>query len=161
MSKKILVTYFSCSGVTRELAGQISTEVDGDLFEIVPEVPYTNADLNWMNDKSRSSIEMKDPSSRPVIASKIDDFSKYDTVFIGFPIWWYTFPSIINTFLESYDFNGKTIIPFATSGSSGLGQIEQHFKKACKGNVFWKKAEVFKGGSSHKQLIAWLENLNI
>lgn len=161
MGSKILITYFSCSGVTKEVAGEIASEVAGDMFEILPEVPYTSADLNWMNKKSRSSVEMKDPTFRPVIASTIDNFARYDTVFIGFPIWWYTFPSIINTFLESYDFNGKTVIPFATSGSSGLGQIEQNFKKACKDNVFWKKAEVFKGGSDRKKMVAWLENLDL
>ena len=120
--KKILVAYFSASGETAKLAKTIAGVVDGDLFEIVPEVPYTAADLDWMDKGSRSTAEMNDDNSRPAIVSKLADMAQYDTVFVGFPIWWYQAPRIIETFLESYDFAGKTVIPFATSGS-GLSTV--------------------------------------
>ena len=118
---KVLVAYFSASGVTAKVAKRLSASIGADLFEIVPEELYTKADLNWMNRKSRSSVEMNDRSSRPAITSKVEDMSGYDVVFVGFPVWWYREPSIIDTFMESYDFSGKKVIPFATSGTSGLG----------------------------------------
>ena len=116
--KKILVAYFSCSGVTAKAAKRLATVVGADLYEIKPETPYTREDLNWMDKKSRSSVEMNDPASRPAIAGKIENMDEYDVVFVGFPIWWYVAPTIINTFLESYDLSGKTIVPFATSGEA-------------------------------------------
>ena len=119
--KKILAAYFSATGTTAEVAERLAKATGGDLFEIKPEQPYTDEDLDWRNKQSRSSIEMADQSSRPMIASKVEDMGKYDVVFVGFPIWWYREPSIIDTFMESYDFAGKTVIPFATSGSSGMG----------------------------------------
>lgn len=119
MSKK-LVAYFSASGVTEKMAKTLAEVTGADLFEIQPAVPYTTADLDWMNKKSRSSVEMSNPDSRPEIGNKIPDMGQYDTVFVGFPIWWYVAPTIINTFLESYDFTGKKIATFATSGGSGL-----------------------------------------
>ena len=118
---KILVAYFSATGNTKSVATTLATAIGADLFEIVPEQPYTSDDLNWQNDTSRSSVEMGDKTSRPAIASKIDDISQYNIVFVGSPIWWGREPSIIDTFIESYDFAGKTVIPFATSGSSGIG----------------------------------------
>ena len=118
---KLLVAYFSASGTTAEVAKRLSKAAEADIYEIKPEVPYTRADLNWMDKKSRSSIEMSDKSSRPAIADKNANIADYDTIFIGFPIWWYVAPTIINTFLESYDFSGKKIVLFATSGGSGLG----------------------------------------
>ena len=121
MSQKSLVVYFSCSGVTKKTAELLSDVAGADLFEIRPEVPYTKADLDWMDKKSRSTVEMNDPSSRPAIADKVEHMEQYDTVYVGFPIWWYVAPTIINTFLESYDFSRKTVIPFATSGGSGFG----------------------------------------
>ena len=120
MSKK-LVAYFSASGTTKKAAERLAKATGADLFEIKPKVPYSSADLNWMDKKSRSSVEMSDPSSRPEIAEKIPNLADYDTVFLGFPIWWYVAPRIINTFVESYDFTGKTLVPFATSGGSGMG----------------------------------------
>lgn len=117
MSKK-LTAYFSASGVTKRYAEKIAKATGADLFEIKPKVPYTNVDLDWRNSNSRSSVEMKDPDSRLEIAEKLADMEEYDTVFVGFPIWWYVAPTIIDTFLESYDFSGKTVIPFATSGGS-------------------------------------------
>ncbi len=116
-----LVAYFSATGNTKSVASRLATATGADLFEIKPENIYTSDDLNWQNDKSRSSIEMADKNSRPIIASKIENIAKYKTIFIGFPIWWGREPSIIDTFMESYDFAGKTIIPFATSGSSDIG----------------------------------------
>lgn len=126
MSKK-LVAYFSASGVTERYAARLAKVTGAELFEIKPSVPYTNADLNWQNSNSRSSVEMKNPDSRPEIAEKFADMDSYDTVFVGFPIWWYVAPTIIDTFLESYDFSGKTVIPFATSGGSGMGQNRRGF----------------------------------
>ena len=121
MANKSLVTYFSASGVTKKVAEKLAEAAGADLFEIKPEVAYTEADLNWMDKKSRSSIEMNDKSFRPAIAEKYNNMADYDVVYVGFPIWWYVAPTIINTFLESYDFSGKTIVLFATSGGSGFG----------------------------------------
>lgn len=117
---KSLVAYFSASGVTKRAAEVLAKAAEADLHEIKPAVPYSEADLNWMNKKSRSSVEMADPSSRPEIANKVENMDQYDTVFVGFPIWWYVAPTIINTFLEQYDFLGKKIVLFATSGGSGF-----------------------------------------
>lgn len=119
--KKVLVAYFSASGVTAGVADKLSKAIGADLFEIKPEQIYTEADLDWRNKQSRSSVEMNDKNSRPAIASKVDNMAQYDVVFVGFPIWWYREPSIIDTFMEDYDFSGKTVVPFATSGSSGIG----------------------------------------
>lgn len=121
MSKK-LVAYFSASGTTKKVAERLAKAAGADLFEIRPAIPYTSADLNWMDKKSRSSVEMNDPDSRPEIAETIPNMVDYDTVFIAFPIWWYVAPHIIHTFVESYDFSGKTLVPFATSGGSGMGK---------------------------------------
>ena len=119
--KQVLVAYFSATGTTKAVAEKLAQSVNADLFEITPEQPYSAADLNWRNDKSRSSVEMADRASRPAIASKVEDMGTYEVVFVGFPIWWYREPSIIDTFTESYDFAGKTVVPFATSGTSGMG----------------------------------------
>ncbi len=130
---KTLVAYFSASGITEKVAKTLAQTIGADLFEIAPKVPYTKADLNWRDKNSRSTIEMNDPSSRPEIAAKCDNMSEYDTVFVGFPIWWYVAPTIINTFLESYDLTGKTIVPFATSGGSGMGKTNEKLAPSCKG----------------------------
>ena len=132
MSKR-LVAYFSASGVTAKVAENLADAIGADVFEIQPEVPYTKADLNWMDKKSRSTIEMSDPTSRPAIAAKRDNMDEYDTIFVGFPIWWYVAPTIINTFLESYNLKGKTIIPFATSGGSGMGKTNEKLAPSCPG----------------------------
>lgn len=133
MNKKILVAYFSASGTTAMTARNLAKAAGADLYEIRPAVPYTNADLDWTNPKSRSSVEMNDRSGRPTLADIDADISAYDVVFVGFPIWWYVAPTIINTFLESYDFAGKTIIPFATSGGSGMGETNEGLEKSCPG----------------------------
>lgn len=125
---KALVAYFSASGVTEKTAKQLAGAIGADLYKIEPKVKYTNADLDWRNEKSRSSVEMKDKTSRPEIAGEKIDISGYDTVFVGFPIWWYVAPTIINTFLESHDFSGKKIVVFATSGGSGFGNTLKEFK---------------------------------
>ena len=130
MSKK-LVAYFSASGVTEKMAKTLAEVTGADLFEIQPVVPYTTADLDWMNKKSRSSVEMSNPDSRPEIGNKIPDMGQYDTVFVGFPIWWYVAPTIINTFLEAYDFSGKKIVLFATSGGSGFGNTVKELQSSA------------------------------
>lgn len=132
---KILVAYFSASGVTKNAAEKLAQAANADLFEIKPVRPYTDADLDWTDKKSRSIIEMNDLSSRPEIAEKCENMGSYDVVFVGFPIWWYVEPRIIDTFIDSYDFSGKTVIPFATSGGSGLGKTVENFKKLLGENV--------------------------
>lgn len=155
MSKK-LVAYFSASGVTEKMAKTLAEVTGADLFEIQPAVPYTTADLDWMNKKSRSSVEMSNPDSRPEIGNKIPDMGQYDTVFVGFPIWWYVAPTIINTFLESYDFTGKKIATFATSGGSGMGKTDSSLKK-CAPNADWKEGKRF-GSADKNALKAWAES---
>ena len=132
MSRK-LVAFFSASGVTAKVAETLSETIGADLFAIEPKVPYTKADLDWMDKNSRSTLEMNDPVSRPEIARVRDNMDEYDILFVGFPIWWYVAPTIINTFLESYDLTGKTIIPFATSGGSGMGKTNEKLVPSCKG----------------------------
>ena len=132
MSKR-LVAYFSASGITAKVAENLADAIGADIFEIQPDVPYTKADLNWMDKKARSTIEMSDPTSRPAIAAKRDNMDEYDTIFVGFPIWWYVAPTIINTFLESYDLKGKTIVPFATSGGSSMGKTNEKLAPSCPG----------------------------
>lgn len=130
---KVLVAYFSASGVTAKAAAKLAKAAGADLFEIIPEQVYTKADLNWQDKNSRSSVEMNDRSSRPAIKSKIENMGQYDVVFVGFPVWWYREPSIIDTFMESYDFTGKTVVPFCTSGGSGLGSTSSNLQALAKG----------------------------
>lgn len=154
---KTLVAYFSASGVTRGVATQLAEVAGADLYEIVPEQIYTDADLDWRDSLSRSSVEMKDKTSRPSIKKtelKIDD---YDTIYVGFPIWWYTCPTIINTFMETYDFAGKTVIPFATSGSSPIEQACSDLKSAYpKAN--WKEGRLL-NNATKEQLEEWVKSL--
>ena len=139
MTNKTLVAVFSASGVTRNVGREIARVTGGDFFEIVPGEHYTAADLNYMNSKSRRSLEMNDPNSRPEIASAVENMDSYDTVIIGFPIWWGVAPRIIETFLESYDFSGKTIVPFCTSGGSGVGRSDTELHKNVSKNVKWMR----------------------
>lgn len=157
MSRK-LVAYFSASGVTAKVAEILSEAIGADLYAIEPEVPYTKADLDWMDKKSRSTIEMNNPASRPAIAGKRDNMNDYDTVFVGFPIWWYVAPTIINTFLESYDLTGKTIIPFATSGGSDMGKTNEKLLPSCKGAKLLD-GKIFKASVSGADLAKWAEGL--
>lgn len=154
---KTLVAYFSASGVTRQVATQLADVANADIYEIVPEQLYTDADLNWRDSLSRSSVEMKDKTSRPAIKKtelKIDDYS---TIYIGFPIWWYTCPTIINTFMEAYDFAGKTVIPFATSGGSTIEQACKDLKAAYpKAN--WKEGRLL-NDASKDDLEEWVNSL--
>lgn len=150
---KSLVAYFSASGVTKEMAQRMAKAVGADLFEIRPAAPYTQADLDWTDKKSRSSVEMNDPASRPEIAETLPNMGDYNTVFIGFPIWWYVAPRIINTFVESYDFSGKTLVPFATSGGSGMGKTVEELKKLCPG-ADWKNGKLL-NKVTDKELNDW------
>lgn len=159
MSKK-LVAYFSASGVTESVARNLSQTAGADLYRIQPEVPYTSADLDWMNKKSRSSIEMNDPASRPAIAAEDLDISSYDVVFLGFPVWWYMAPTIINTFLETYDFSGKTVIPFATSGSSGIENCEKKLQQQYP-SINWKSGKLLNGHPGQDVLDSWVKSLNV
>ena len=153
---KALVAFFSASGVTKKLSEKLAKVIGADLFDIVPETHYTKEDLNWMDKKSRSSVEMNDRASRPAIASKVEDMAQYDVVFIGFPIWWYREPSIIDTFAEAYDFGGKTIIPFATSGGSGLGESGMNIGALAK-DAHVIEGKRFASGVSEEELKGWAE----
>lgn len=155
MSKK-LVAYFSASGVTAGVAKTLAEAAGADLYEIKPEIPYTQADLNWMDKQARSTVEMNDLSYRPALADKNANIADYDTIFVGFPIWWYIAPTIINTFLESYDFSGKKIILFATSGSSGFGKTVENLINSCPGAAI-KEGSLFKAGVSKEELAAWVK----
>ena len=137
MAGKTLVAVFSASGVTKRVGEEIARVSGGDFFEIIPKEKYTSADLNYMKKRSRSSIEMNDPSARPEFEGTVADMDSYDTVIIGFPIWWGVAPRIIETFLESYDFSGKTIVPFCTSGGSGVGRSDTALHKNVSGDVKW------------------------
>lgn len=159
MSRK-LVAYFSASGVTAKVAENLSETIGADLFEIAPAVLYTKADLDWTDKNSRSTIEMNDPASRPVIAGKRDNMDEYDTIFVGFPIWWYVAPTIINTFLESYDLTGKTVIPFATSGGSGMGKTNEKLQPSCP-NAKLLEGKRFDANVSKAELAAWVDSLKL
>lgn len=144
---KALIAYFSASGVTARAAKEMAAATGADLYEIQSAEPYTDADLNWMDKKSRSTIEMNDPACRPAIAGGVQDMAQYDTVLIGFPIWWYVEPRIVDTFLESYDFSGKTLIPFATSGGSGIGKAEKSLQAHCPA-ASWAKGQLLNGAGA-------------
>ena len=155
---RALVAYFSASGVTKRVAENLSKAAGADLFEIVPEKIYTNADLNWQDKQSRSSVEMNDRKSRPAISSKIDDIKQYSHVFVGFPVWWYREPSIIDTFMESYDWNGITVIPFCTSGGSGLGDAGKNMQTLGKGAKVIDGKRL-SGNASDADLKAWVDQV--
>ena len=155
--KKVLIAYFSASGVTEGVAMQLAEVTGGDLHKIQPEQPYTDADLDWRDKQSRSSVEMKDKSSRPAITNKLANMQDYDVVYVGFPIWWYTAPTIINTFMESYDFKGKTVIPFATSGGSSIKKACEDLKTAYP-EVNWKEGKLL-NRTSKKELDTWVKGL--
>ena len=160
MSKK-LVAYFSASGVTAKVADMLADAVGADIYEIRPEVPYTKADLNWMNKKSRSSVEMNDKAFRPAIADKNAKIDQYDTIFLGFPIWWYVAPTIINTFLEGYDFSGKKVILFATSGSSGFGKTAEELKVSVPASCEIIEGKLLNGKQTIPSIREWTEALNL
>ena len=153
MSRK-LVAYFSASGATAKLAERLADAIGADIFAIEPAIPYTKADLDWTNQKSRSTIEMNDLGCRPEIESKIENMAQYDVVFVGFPVWWYREPSIIDTFMESYDFAGKTVVPFATSGVSPIGDAGKNMQSLAPGAMI-AAGKRFPSGASAAELAKW------
>lgn len=156
---KILVAYFSASGITKEVAQTVAAVAGAELFEIAPKVPYTAADLDWTNDQSRTSIECKDKAARPELAATAD-ISGFDAVFVGFPVWWYTAPNIVFSFLESGDFGGKIIVPFCTSGGSELGGAPRDMAKCAPGAIF-KEGRRFNFGVNRATVRKWLEELGV
>lgn len=157
---EILVAYFSATGITEKLAKKIANVVDGDLHEIHPEIPYSAADLDWMNKNSRSSVEINDKSFRPAIANKLESTENIKILILAFPIWWYIAPTIINTFLEQYDWNDKIIIPVATSGSSGMGNTNAELESSCPGAIL-KDGKRFDVNVSEKEIKTWFESLRV
>lgn len=158
--KKALVAYFSASGVTAEVAKKLGNAVEADIYEIQPEVPYTQADLNWNDKQARSTIEMHDKSIRPAIAGRDAHISEYDVIFVGFPIWWYVAPTIINTFLEAYDFSGKTIVLFATSGGSGFGDTVKELECSCP-DAKLIEGKLLSRRQSEADLKSWVDSLGL
>ena len=156
MSKN-LVAFFSASGTTKKVAEMIAEEAKADLFEIEPKVPYTKADLDWMNKKSRSSVEMSDKKYRPEIMKKKMDMSSYDEILLGFPIWWYVAPTIVNTFLEAYDFSGKKIVLFATSGGSGFGNTVKELQPSAPDAVITEGSLLNRG--TKQEISEWVKSL--
>lgn len=154
---KTLVAFFSASGNTKRVAEKLAAAIDSDLYEIKPAVPYTSADLNWRDRRSRSSVEMNDPSSRPELTDYHANIAGYDRIFLGFPIWWYTAPTVVRSFLESYDFTGKTIILFATSGGSGLGKTAKELASSCPGAAI-EDGRLLNGNPAEAALKQWAES---
>lgn len=158
---KTLVAYFSATGVTKSVAKDLSAVLKSDIYEIKPEVPYTNADLNWMDRESRTTMEMNDKTSRPAIIKDSISMEKYDTIFLGFPIWWYVAPTIINTFLESYNFSNKRIILFATSGGSGFGGTIEYLKRSVSASTEIIEGKILNYNPSKKEIKDWLNSLEL
>ena len=144
---KTLVAYFSASGVTARVAKDVADAAGADLYEIRPAQLYSPGDLDWMDKKSRSTLEMNDPACRPAIEGQVNGMEQYDTILIGFPIWWYVEPRIVDTFLDSYDFSGKTLIPFATSGGSGISKAQKSLQEHCPA-ANWKQGQLLNGSSA-------------
>ena len=159
METHTLVAYFSASGVTARVAQEIARATGADLYEIRPAVPYTRADLDWTDRNSRSTREMNDAASRPAIAQPVRDMEKYGTIFLGFPIWWYVAPTIVNSFLESYDFAGKTIVLFATSGGSGFGKTVASLQGSVSPETKILEGRLLNGKLSDGELKAWVDSL--
>ncbi len=155
---KVLVVYFSATNTTEGVAEHIANGLNADIYEIVPEDPYTDADLNYNDNNSRTTIEMNDPNARPAISGSVENMEQYDIIFVGYPIWWYVAPTIINTFLESYDFSGKTIVPFATSGGSGMGNTNEKLALSCPGAILMK-GKMLNGSLPQEELKAWVKSL--
>ena len=155
---KILVAYFSATGTTKGVAEHIANGLNADIYEIVPEEAYTDADLDYNDNNSRTTIEMNDPDARPAISGSVENMEQYDIIFVGCCIWWYVAPTIINTFLESYDFSGKTIVPFATSGGSGMGNTNEKLAPSCPGAILMK-GKMLNGLLSQEELKAWVKSL--
>ncbi len=156
MMSHTLVAYFSATGTTAKVAERLADVLGADLYEIQPAVPYTAADLDWTDKKSRSSVEMNDKAFRPAVKGEVQNMAQYTTIYLGFPIWWYVAPTIINTFLEQYDLFGKTIVPFATSGSSGMGNTNRELAPSCAGAVL-KDGKLFPAQVSADVLKQWVQ----
>lgn len=159
-SLKVLVAYFSATGTTEGVAEHIANGLNAELYEIVPEQPYTSADLDWNDNDSRSTIEMNDPNARPAISGSVENMEQYDVVFIGYPIWWYDAPRIVSTFMESYDFSGKTIVPFCTSGGSGIGSSASNLEKLTS-NAEWLDGQHLNGSDSQDEVMEWVNSLGL
>jgi len=159
--QKILVAYFSCTGNTRNVARHIADSLRADIHEIQPQVPYTSDDLNWRNNSSRSSRENADPSSRPAISGRVENMRQYDIVFLGYPSWWGQAPKIIYTFMESYDFSGKTIVPFITSGSSPIGTSATNLHRLASSNTIWQSGIRFAANASRSSVVTWINGLRL
>lgn len=157
---KVLVAYFSATNTTEGVAQTIADSLGADLYEITPEQPYTAADLDYHDDKSRSTIEMNDPNSRPAISGSVENMEQYDIVFIGYPIWWGEAPRILSTFVESYSFSGKTIVPFCTSGGSGVGSSASNLERLTSGAT-WLSGTRLNGGASHNSVAEWINGLGL
>lgn len=157
---RVLVAYFSATNNTEGVAEHISDALNADVYEIIPAVPYTSADLNYNNSSSRATVEMNDPNARPEISGGVDNMEDYDIIFLGYPIWWGQAPRIISTFLESYDFNGKTIVPFCTSASSGMGSSASSLHSLAPGAV-WLSGQRFSAGTSRSTVVSWINGLGL
>lgn len=157
---KVLVAYFSATNTTEGVAQTIADSLGADLYEITPVDPYTAADLDYHDDKSRSTIEMNDPNARPAISGSVENMEQYDIVFIGYPIWWGEAPRILSTFVESYDFSGKTIVPFCTSGGSGVGSSASNLERLT-GGATWLSGTHLNGGASHSSVVEWINGLGL
>ena len=157
---KVLVAYFSATNTTKGVAEHIANGLNADIYEIVPEAPYTDADLNYNDNNSRTTIEMNDPDARPAISGSVEDMDQYTTVFIGYPIWWGDAPRIISTFVESYDFSGKTIVPFCTSGGSGIGSSASNLEQLTSGAT-WLSGRQLNGSDSQDTVMEWVNSLGL
>ena len=157
---KVLVAYFSATGTTEGVAEHIANGLNADIYEIVPEEPYTDADLNYNDNNSRTTIEMNDPSARPAISGSVDNMDQYDIVFLGYPIWWGEAPRIVSTFMESYDFSGKTIVPFCTSGGSGVGSSATNLEQLTSG-ANWLEGRRLNGRDSQDTVMEWVNSLGL
>ena len=156
----VLVVYFSATNTTEGVAEHIANGLNAELYEIVPEEPYTDADLNYNDNNSRTTIEMNDPNARPVISGSVENMEQYEIVFIGYPIWWGEAPRIVSTFMESYDFSGKTIVPFCTSGGSGIGSSANNLEQLTSGAT-WMEGRRLNGGDSQETIMEWVNSLEL
>ena len=158
---KVLVAYFSASGMTKKVAEELAKVEKADLFEIMPETLYTAEDLDWKNEQSRSTLEMKDLSCRPAIAGKVENMAQYDVVFVGFPVWWSREPSVVDTFLDAHDFSGKKIVPFCTSGGSGIGETAKRIQEIVGAEATVDEGTRLGGTVSEKDLETWTAGLGL
>ena len=157
---KVLVAYFSATGTTKGVAEHIANGLNADIYEIVPEDPYTDADLNYNDNNSRTTIEMNDPNARPAISGSVENMEQYDIIFVGYPIWWGEAPRIVSTFMESYDFSGKTIVPFCTSGGSGIGSSASNLERLTSGAT-WLDGRRLNGSDSQDTVMEWVNSIDL